>query len=80
MFHHKGKFGTSAFYLLDFCMSGISACGYCGQFVFQFSIAAYPVFGQEVHGFGSLFQIVQLRPMCETCALLRLDVILDINE
>ena len=80
MLHHKGKFGTSAFYPLDFCMSGIPACGYYGQFAFQFSITAYPVFGQEIHGLGGLFQIVQLRPMGEACALLCLDVILDINE
>jgi hypothetical protein len=80
MLHHKGKFGTSAFYPLDLCMSGIPACGYCGQFAFQFSITAYPVFRQEIHGLGGLFQIVQLRPMGEACALLCLDVILDINE
>ena len=80
MLHHKGKFGTSAFYPLDLCMSGIPACGYCGQFAFQFSITAYPVFGQEIHGLGGLFQIVQLRPMGEACTLLRLDIILDINE
>ena len=80
MLHHKGKFGTSAFYPLDFCMSGIPACGYCGQFAFQFSITAYPVFGQEIHGLGGLFQIVQLRPMGEACALLCLDIVLDINE
>ena len=61
-------------------MSDIPACGYCGQFAFQFSITAYPVFGQEIHGLGGLFQIVQLRPMGKTCALLRLDIILDINE
>ena len=61
-------------------MSGIPACGYCGQFAFQFSITAYPVFGQEIHGLGGLFQIVQLRPMGEACTLLCLDVILDINE
>ena len=61
-------------------MSGIPACGYCGQFAFQFSITAYPVFRQEIHGLGGLFQIVQLRPMGEACALLCLDVILDINE
>ena len=36
--------------------------------------------GQEIHGLGGLFQIVQLRPMGEACALLRLDVVLDINE
>ena len=80
MLHHKGKFGTSAFYPLDLCMSGIPACGYCGQFAFQFSITAYPVFGQEIHGLGGLFQIVQLRPMGEACTLLRLDVVLNINE
>ena len=61
-------------------MSGISACGYCVQFAFQFSITAYPVFRQEIHGLGGLFQIVQLRPMGEACALLCLDVILDINK
>ena len=61
-------------------MSGISACGYYGQFAFQFSIVAYPVLGQEIHGLGGLFQIVQLRPMGEACTLLRLDVVLDINE
>lgn len=61
-------------------MSGIPACGYCVQFAFQFSITAYPVFRQEIHGLGGLFQIVQLRPMGEACALLCLDVILDINE
>ena len=61
-------------------MSGISACGYCAQFAFQFPIAAYPVFGQEIHGLGGLFQIVQLRPMGEACALLCLDIVLDINE
>ena len=43
-------------------------------------LAAYPVFGQEIYGLGGLFQIVQLRPMGEACALLRLDVVLDINE
>ena len=36
--------------------------------------------GQEIHGLGGLFQIVQLRPMGEACALLCLNVILDINE
>ena len=36
--------------------------------------------GQEIHGLGGLFQIVQLRPMGEACTLLCLDVILDINE
>ena len=61
-------------------MSGIPACGYCVQFAFQFSITAYPVFGQEIHGLGGLFQIVQLRPMGEACALLCLDIVLDINE
>ena len=61
-------------------MSGIPACGYCVQFAFQFSITAYPVFGQEIHGLGGLFQIVQLRPMGEACTLLCLDVVLDINE
>ena len=35
---------------------------------------------QEVHGFSGLFQIVQLRTMGEACALLCLNVILDINE
>ena len=35
---------------------------------------------QEIHGLGGLFQIVQLRPMGEACALLCLNVILDINE
>ena len=80
MLHHKGKFGTSAFYPLDLCMSGIPACGYCGQFAFQFSIVAYPVLGQEIHGLGGLFQIVELRPMGEACALLCLDIVLDINE
>ena len=80
MLHHKGKFGTSAFYSLDLCMSGISACGYCAQFALQFPIAAYPVFGQEIHGLGGLFQIVQLRPMGEACALLCLDIVLDIKE
>lgn len=35
---------------------------------------------QEVHSFGGLFQIVQLRPMGEACALLCLDIVLDINE
>ena len=80
MLHHKGKFGTSTFYPLDFCMSGIPACGYCGQFAFQFSITAYPVFRQEIHGLGGLFQIVQLRPMGEACTLLCLDVVLDIKE
>ena len=78
--HHKGKFGTSAFYSLDLRMSGISAHRHGGQLAFQFSIAAYPVFGQEIHGLGGLFQIVQLRPMGEACALLCLDVILDINK
>ena len=38
------------------------------------------MFGQEIYGLGGLFQIVQLRPMGEACALLRLDVVLDINE
>lgn len=38
------------------------------------------MFGQKIHGLGGLFQIVQLRPMGEACALLCLDVILDINE
>ena len=38
------------------------------------------MFGQEIHGLGGLFQIVQLRPMGEACAPLCLDVILDINE
>ena len=38
------------------------------------------MFRQEIHGLGGLFQIVQLRPMGEACALLCLDVILDINE
>ena len=38
------------------------------------------MFGQEIHGLGDLFQIVQLRPMGEACALLCLDVVLDINE
>ena len=38
------------------------------------------MFGQEIHGLGGLFQIVQLRPMGEACALLCLNVILDINE
>ena len=33
------------------------------------------VFRQEIHGLGGLFQIVQLRPMGEACALLCLDVI-----
>ena len=61
-------------------MSGIPALRHGGQLAFQFSIAAYPVFGQEIHGLGGLFQIVQLRPMGEACALLCLDVILDINE
>ena len=61
-------------------MSGIPACGYCVQFAFQFSITAYTVFRQEIHGLGGLFQIVQLRPMGEACALLCLNVILDINE
>ena len=61
-------------------MSGIPACGYCVQFAFQFSITAYPVFRQEIHGLGGLFQIVQLRPMGEACTLLCLDVVLDINE
>ena len=61
-------------------MSGIPACGYCVQFAFQFSITAYPVFRQEIHGLGGLFQIVQLRPMGEACTLLRLDVVLNINE
>ena len=78
--HHKGKFGTSAFYSLDLRMSGIPALRHGGQLAFQFSIAAYPVFGQEIHGLGGLFQIVQLRPMGEACALLCLNVILDINE
>ena len=73
-------FGASTFYPLDFCMSGIPACGYCVQFAFQFSITAYPVFRQEIHGLGGLFQIVQLRPMGEARALLCLDVVLDINE
>ena len=59
-------------------MSGIPACGYCAQFAFQFPIAAYPMFGQEIHGLGGLFQIVQFRPMGEAGALLCLDVILDI--
>jgi hypothetical protein len=31
-------------------------------------------------GLGGLFQIVQLRPMGEACALLCLDIVLDINE
>ena len=61
-------------------MSGIPACGYCVQFAFQFSITAYTVFRQEIHGLGGLFQIVQLRPMGEACTLLRLDVVLNINE
>ena len=38
------------------------------------------MFGQEIHGLGGLFQIVQLRPMGEACTLLRLDVVLNINE
>lgn len=38
------------------------------------------MFGQEIHGLGGLFQIVQFRPMGEACALLRLDVVLNINE
>ena len=38
------------------------------------------MFGQEIHGLGGLFQIVQLRPMGKACALLRLDVVLNINE
>ena len=38
------------------------------------------MFGQEIYGLGGLFQIVQLRPMGEACALLCLNVILDINE
>lgn len=61
-------------------MNGISACGYYGQLAFQFSIAAYPVFDQEIHGLSGLFQIVQLRPMGEACALLCLDIILNVDE
>ena len=61
-------------------MSGIPACGYCVQFTFQFSITAYPVFRQEIHGLGGLFQIVQLRPMGEARALVCFDVVLDINK
>lgn len=38
------------------------------------------MFGQKIHGLGGLFQIIQLCPMGETCTLLFLDVILDINE
>ena len=47
---------------------------------FQFLIAADAMLRQEVHGFSGLFQIVQLRTMGEACALLCLNVILDINE
>ena len=75
-----GKFGTSAFYPLNLRMSGISARRHGVHLAFQFLIAADAMLRQEVHGFSGLFQIVQLRPMGEACALLRLDVVLNINE
>ena len=61
-------------------MSGIPARRHGGQPAFQFLIAADAILRQEVHSFGGLFQIVQLRPMGEACALLCLDIVLDINE
>ena len=80
MLHHKGKFCGTVFYPLDLRMSGIPARRHGGQPAFQFLIAADAMLRQEVHSFGGLFQIVQLRPMGEACALLRLDIVLDINE
>jgi hypothetical protein len=38
------------------------------------------MFGQKVHGFCRLFQVVQFRPMGEDCALLRFEIVLNVNE
>ena len=51
----------------------------CAGFIYALN-AADAMLRQEVHSFGGLFQIVQLRPMGEACTLLCLDVVLDINE
>lgn len=78
--HHKGQICYPVFCVLDGGMSGIPPLRQAEQSAFQFSIAAAPTLRQEVHGSGSLFQIVQLRPMGEAHALLCLDIVLDINE
>lgn len=46
----------------------------------QFLVAVAPMLRQVVHGSGRLFQVVQLRPVREPGALLRLDIVLNINK
>ena len=65
MLHHKGQIRYPAFCVLDGGMSGIPPLRQTGQSALQFSIAVNAMLRQEVHGPGSLFQIVQLRPMRE---------------
>lgn len=78
--HHKGQIRHPAFCVLDGGMNGIPPLRQAGQSAFQFSIGGDPMLRQEVHGPGGLFQVVQLRPMCEPGALLCLDIILNVNE
>ena len=46
----------------------------------QFLIAADAVFGEKVHSGGRTFQILNGRPPLVSCALLGLDIVLNVNE
>ena len=78
--HHKGQLRDSSLRFLYGGMGRVPFLRRGSQSSFRFPIAVNVMLRQEVHGLGGLFQIVQLRPMCEPGALLCLEIILDINE
>lgn len=51
-----------------------------GEVAFPLPVTVDLVFHQKVHGSGSLFQIVQFRPVREAGALLGFQIVLQVNE
>ena len=72
---NQGQFCYPAFCRLYRGKGAVPLICQSGQFVFQRLISINPMLGDEVQRFGSLFQILQLRPVLKPGTLFTLILI-----